>query len=155
MNMKRYFIELFQYNLWANQRLLKVIAEAQVTDPYILKMMSHLVSAQIIWLHRIEGLPTSPFPIWEVYKLREIESMVDESNTRWMNFFNNYKVETFEEVIHYQNSKNVDQESKLRNIATHVINHSTHHRGQVSSRLRQLDIVPPQLDFILFSREVQ
>ncbi len=151
--MKRYFIELYEYNFWANQRLIKVIADARVTDPFILKIMSHLVSAQIIWLHRIEGLPTSPFPLWEVYNIREIESMIDESNTRWINFFKNYKVETYEEIIHYQNSNKVDQESRLQDIAIHVINHSTHHRGQVSSRLRQLDIAPPPLDFILFARE--
>ena len=52
MNIKRYFIELFEYNLWANERLLKVIADSGTNDPYILETTSHLISAQIIWLHR-------------------------------------------------------------------------------------------------------
>jgi len=150
--MKKYFLDLFDYNLWANQRLLRVISLNEVEDDGIFSLMSHIVSAQLIWLHQVEGLPTSPFPPWEVYKLREIESMVDESNARWINYLNNYKVDTLEEVIHYQNSKKQNRENRLMDIVTHVINHSTHHRAQVSLRLRQLDIVPPPLDYIFYRR---
>ena len=150
--MKQYFLHLLKYNLWANQRLLSVLSQNEIEDEDILQLFSHIVSAQLIWLHRIEGLPTSPFPPWEVYNQRELESMVDESNIRWEKFFDTYKMETLEEVIHYQNSNKKDFESRLIDISTHIINHSTHHRAQISLRLRQLGITPPPLDFILFTR---
>ena len=150
--MKRYFLDLLEYNLWANQRLLSVISRNEVNDEVILKLLSHLVSAQMIWLHRVEGLPTSPFPPWEVYNIRELESMVDESNLRWKKYLTGYKIDTLEEVIHYRNTKKVDFENRLVDIATHTINHSTHHRAQVSLLLRQMGIEPPQMDFILFKR---
>ena len=150
--MKRYFTELFEYNLWANQRLLGAIGQHQGQDDAIFNLMSHIVSAQFIWLQRVEGLPTSPFPPWEVYNLREIESMANESNTLWIKFLNNYKLDTLEEVIHYQNSAKKDFENRLVDIINHVINHSTHHRAQVSLMLRQLDIAPPQTDYIVFKR---
>ena len=151
--MKRYFLDLLEFNLWANERLMTVISQNKVNDDNIIRLMSHLVSAQIIWLHRIEGLPTSPFPPWEVYKLQELDSMVDETNARWKKYLSNYKVDTLEEVIHYQNSKKEDFINRLIDIITHVINHSTHHRGQISLRLRQLNIDPPPIDFIVFKRQ--
>jgi uncharacterized damage-inducible protein DinB len=78
--------------------------------------------------------------------------MVDESNAHWIKYLDNYKVDTLEEVIHYQNSKKESFENRLVDIVAHVINHSTHHRAQVSLKLRQLDIVPPPLDYVLFKR---
>jgi len=150
--MKRYFLDLFEYNLWANQRLLRIISLNNIDDDGIFSLMSHIVSAQLIWLHQVEGLPTSPFPLWEVYKFREIESMVDESNARWIKYLNNYKIDTLEEVIHYQNSKKQSFGNRLVDIVTHVINHSTHHRAQISLKLRQLIIEPPPLDYIFFKR---
>ena len=150
--MKKYFLDLLEYNIWANQRILGTISQKKVEDEEIMKIMSHLVSAEIIWLHRIEGLPTSPFPPWEVYKLRELESMVDESNVRWAKFLRNYKIDTLEEIIHYQNSHKRDFENRLTDIITHTINHSTHHRSQISLLLRKLNIEPPQIDFIIFRR---
>lgn len=150
--MKKYFLDLFEYNLWANQRLLTTISMNKLKDDKILSLLSHLVSAQIIWLHRVEGLPTSPFPPWEVYNLREIESMIDESNARWKKFLDNYKVDTLEEIIHYKNFQKKDFENRLLDIIAHVINHSTHHRGQINLLLREMDIEPPQLDYILYKR---
>jgi len=150
--MKRYFTGLFEYNLWANQRLLGAIRQQQIKDDAIFNLMSHIMSAQFIWLHRVEGLPTSSYPPWEVYDLNEIESMANESNARWIEYLNNYKLETLEEVIHYQNSVNKDFENRFVDILNHVINHSTHHRAQVSLMLRQLDIAPPQTDYIVFKR---
>jgi uncharacterized damage-inducible protein DinB len=32
----------------------------------------------------------------------------------------------------------------------HVVNHSTYHRGQVATMLRQLGAAPPPTDFIVF-----
>ena len=35
----------------------------------------------------------------------------------------------------------------------HVVNHSTYHRGQLATQLRQLGHTPPNTDFIRFLRE--
>jgi uncharacterized damage-inducible protein DinB len=38
-------------------------------------------------------------------------------------------------------------------IVLHVVNHGTHHRGQVSGFLRTMGHKPPQLDLIAYYRE--
>jgi uncharacterized damage-inducible protein DinB len=38
-------------------------------------------------------------------------------------------------------------------MVVHVVNHGTHHRGQVTSMIRQLGEKPVSLDLIAFYRE--
>lgn len=123
-------------------------------DERLLSLFSHLLSSQIIWHNRIKGLPTSPFPLWEVYKLTELKSMIDESYSNWMNYLEkDHHNETFEEMIFYKDSKGDKHESTIKQIIIHVINHSTHHRAQMSVRMRDLGITPPVTDFIVYSRQ--
>lgn len=152
--MKKHFLELFEYNHWSNVRMLSVLEDQDIQDEKLLKLFSHLISAQIIWLHRIKGMPTSPFPLWEIYKLRELESMVYESSGKWINYIREeHRGETFEEMIFYKNSKGIKFETTIRHIVTHVITHSTYHRAQMAAHMRGLNIDPPVTDFIAYSRE--
>jgi len=36
-----------------------------------------------------------------------------------------------------------------------VVNHSTYHRGQVSTQLRQLGLTPPNTDLITYLRQAR
>lgn len=150
--MRKYFEELYAYDNWSNKRILDSVDDQVKKDDRFLSLMSHVVTAKIIWLHRVEGLPTSPFPVWEKYNFREIQSMTDESHIRWMGFLHRYKIDTYEEIIHYKTSLGEDHESRLINILTHVVNHGTHHRGQAISRIKELGGEPPITDFIFFTR---
>jgi uncharacterized damage-inducible protein DinB len=150
--MKKHFTDLFEYNEWANQRILITLDEEESDDYQVLLLLSHLISAQIIWLNRILDIPTSPFPLWEKYKLRELHTMNEESTTNWLNFLKKHPNDTFEEMIFYKNSKEKKFESTLREIVTHVINHSTYHRAQIASILKQKQIQPPVTDYIAYCR---
>ena len=41
-------------------------------------------------------------------------------------------------------------EQTLGDLLTHVVNHSTYHRGQVATMLRQVGAAPPATDFLVF-----
>lgn len=150
--MKNHFINLFYYDIWANRRLAIAIKENNILSDRALTILSHILSAQLIWLNRIQGLSTAPFPIWEQYKINEIESMIEESNDRWLHYLNNFRLETFEEVVSYTNTAGNTYENTLYEIITHVLNHSAHHRGQLALLIRDEGFDPPQNDFIIFKR---
>jgi len=150
--MKKHFLKQFKYNEWANYRVQIILEENQVSNKNVLALYSHLLSAQIIWLNRIKDIPTSPFPLWEIYNLRELESMTEESSNNWISFIENHPNVTFEEMINYKDSKGNRHENTLRNIITHVVNHSTYHRGQIASKLKELGIEVPVTDYIAFDR---
>jgi uncharacterized damage-inducible protein DinB len=41
----------------------------------------------------------------------------------------------------------------MADLIRHVVNHSTYHRGQLATQLRQLGQIPPATDFIVYRRE--
>lgn len=150
--MKKHFLELFEYNDWANQRMLIALEEAESDDYQLLLLFSHLLSAQIVWFNRLKDLPTSPFPLWQKYKLRELRSMTEESTSNWLNYIR-LSNDSFEEMIFYKDTKDQKQESTLRQILTHVINHSTYHRAQMVDIMKKQSIQPPPTDYILWCRQ--
>jgi len=54
--------------------------------------------------------------------------------------------------IEYTNSKGDTFSNNIRDIYFHVINHSTHHRGQIASEFRQYGINPLVSDYIFYKR---
>ncbi len=150
--MKRHFKSQIAYNNWANERVLESLEDQQVTEPKILEIYGHMVSSQIIWLLRIKGLPTSPFPLWENYNKVELRSMTEESSRNWINYLEEHKFDTFEEMISYVNSKEITYESTIREIVSHMLLHSAYHRGQIAVLLRERGLVPPVTDHIAYSR---
>ena len=52
------------------------------------------------------------------------------------------------EEISYKNTKGISYSLELWKQMLHVSNHSSYHRGQVVTMLRQLKKIPPSLDMI-------
>ncbi len=151
--MKKHFMDLFKYNEWANYRVLIALEELETIDDTLLSLYSHVLTAQIVWLNRIKDLATSPFPIWEQYKLRELRSMTEESATNWFSYLNEHQYETFEEMIFYTNSRGEKHENTIREIINHVLSHSAYHRGQIAKEIRKAGVKPPDTDYIIYARE--
>jgi uncharacterized damage-inducible protein DinB len=55
--------------------------------------------------------------------------------------------------IAYSEMKGRPWKQPLWQLVLHVVNHGTHHRGQVSGFLRSLGHPPPTLDLVYFCRE--
>ncbi|MEO1053941.1 MAG: DinB family protein [Bacteroidota bacterium] len=153
--MRKHFRKLFKYNNWANQKYLICLEQEDLKSERAIELYGHIISAQIIWLLRIKGLPTSPFPIWEKYKIRELKTMTEESMENWLDYMEEHRFETFEEMVFYTNSKGKKYENTIGEIITHVITHGTYHRAQLAQLFRQAGLEPPRTDFIAFAREPQ
>jgi len=56
-------------------------------------------------------------------------------------------------VVRYKNTKGEAFRAPLWQLVQHVANHSTYHRGQVTSLLRQLGGRTVSTDLVVFDRE--
>jgi uncharacterized damage-inducible protein DinB len=57
-------------------------------------------------------------------------------------------------VVDYKDLKGNPHSTPVWQIALHVVNHATLHRGQAMSLLRQLGVAPPPTDLIFYYREI-
>lgn len=150
--MKPYLLKLYQYNAWANKRVLDCMYRQNVSDEKILSLMSHVLSAQFIWLNRIKGLPTSPFPLWQLYKLNELITMASDVGQNWLTFIE--ESESFDRELSYNNYVGDPYVNKVEQIMIHLVNHGTYHRGQVALLLRQKGFEPVNTDYITYDRVI-
>lgn len=150
----------FDYNRWANARLLEAVAS--LTNEQFLKelgssyssvrdTLTHILAAEEVWLMRWKGispktmLDPAYFPDVRSFKAKWGEVELDQ----W-NFVSKISDESLQEMVEYQNFKNEVWQYTLWQMMHHMVSHSTYHRGQVVAMLRQLGAAPTQLDFLVF-----
>jgi uncharacterized damage-inducible protein DinB len=150
--MKSYFIKLYQYNAWANKKVLACLKAQQVDDDKMLTLMSHTLSALCIWLARIEDRSTEPFPLWKKYTIEELEKMAANIGESWLKFID--ANESFDRELVYNNYVGLPYKNKVESIMIHLVNHSTYHRAQIAILLRQKNFEPINTDFITYDRVI-
>lgn len=150
--MKDYFVRLYQYNQWANGRVLGALESQKVDNEKILTLMSHVVSALFIWLSRIEGKSPDAYPLWKQYPLEELLKMNDEITKRWIKFVEG--TDNFNRELVYNNYVGDPYKNNVEQIMIHLVNHSTYHRAQVALLLRQQGLEPINTDFITYDRVI-
>ncbi len=157
-------LTLYDYNYWANARVLSTaaqISESQFTAPARLSHGSvrgalvHILAAEIIWRLRCQegvfltALPDeNEFPTLESLRLRWTE---EEKAMRA--FLNQLTDEVINRPVHYKTTKGVPQETMLWHILAHVVNHGTQFRAEVAVALTESGQSPGDLDLIAFIRE--
>jgi uncharacterized damage-inducible protein DinB len=150
--MKDFFLKWYEYNAWANRRVIGCLEQQAVSDEKILSVFSHLMAANFIWLNRILGLPKSNYQLWGSYTLAELRNMVEEADRLWTRFLSEHN--HFDRVLKYQNYTGNYFENNVQQIMIHLVNHGTYHRGQVALLLRQKGFEPVNTDYITFDREI-
>lgn len=151
---------LYQYNRWANARVLDSVAALpgerfteDVSGSFrsVRDTLTHILAAEWIWLKRWKG--TSPpalldpveFPDVAAFKARWAEVEAEQAD-----FVEGVTEEALQEVIAYVNMKGETWRYPLWQMMQHLVNHSSYHRGQVATLLRQLQASPVSTDFLLF-----
>lgn len=154
---------LYEYNAWANHRTLDSCAALSVEQftrdlgssfRSVRDTLAHIYGAEWLWLERWHGripnaLPSAAdFP--DLASLRERWGALEsELHT----FVSSLTSSELERIVKYKNTQGVPFEGPLWPMLQHVVNHSSYHRGQVATLLRQLGAKPIATDLIAFHRE--
>ncbi len=150
--MKEYFLKLYQYNAWANARVLNCLQRQHIADEKILSLMGHIVAAQFLWLHRIKGLPPADVKLWGNYTLAQLSAMAEDVGRQWLHFVESQ--EDFKRELRYTNYVGEPYTNNVEMIMIHLVNHSSYHRGQIAMLLRQNGHEPINTDFITYDRVI-
>ena len=153
-------LDLFAYTDWANDLVFAAAAalapeqwgrDLGSSFPSVGATLAHVVGAERIWLKRWMDQPPGGRPAWiddptpEV--LRAELTTVQRDRRAFVAALTDHDLarpSTFTLMSGYTNTH------PLGDLMLHAANHSTYHRGQLTTMLRQLGAQPPSTDYLVF-----
>lgn len=156
------FLELFAYNAWAMRIIFDAVALVPEGD-YLRDLKSshggihgtlaHTVWAEHLWLNRWLGKPNPAVAQGkDLRTLNDLRGRFEEVEAERQRFLTAFGEERLEENRVVKPSSGGEYAHTYRQMFRHLINHSSYHRGQVVTFLRQLGHKPPSTDLILYYR---
>jgi uncharacterized damage-inducible protein DinB len=154
---------LYEYNRWANARILG--AAAQVSDAQFLApgnfphgglrgTLVHTLFAEWVWRKRWQGSPQNPrlnpeeFPTFASLKARWLEEEV-----LLMEFVTGLTDKKLKTEFDYVSSEGFPHRRVLWEAMTHMVNHGTQHRSEAAAMLTDLGHSPGDIDLIVYLNE--
>jgi uncharacterized damage-inducible protein DinB len=154
---------LYDFNAWANHRTIEAcsaLTPEQFTRDLassfrsVRDTLSHLYSAQWAWLERWHGrTPTGPPPSADFSDFETARRRFIEIDRNLVDFAASLNADDLHRVIQFKTLAGLANAQPLWQLLQHVANHSTYHRGQITTLLRQLGAKATSTDLIIFYRE--
>jgi len=151
------------YTAWASRRLVDAVAhlspeelnrDFQTADHSALGTLVHVFAADRIWLARVTGAAAPRQFISEAdHSLAVLQNDWPALLDKWQQWAQSITDESARESVTYKDTQGNAFSRPLWQLILHVVNHGTHHRGQVSGFLRAMGQTPPQLDLTAYYRE--
>lgn len=144
---------LFEYDRWANTRMFEAVdalTEEQFT--HVRDTLAHIIGVEWIWFQRCNGMNPSSAPEWMSNPTRDkLRAQLQSIEREWQQFVDSLRDDDLTRVVGYVRLEGQPGSRKLVHLLQHVINHSTYHRGQVATRIRQAGGTPIETDFLHFT----
>ena len=163
---------LFEYNAWANERVLEQsarVAEADYFAPAhglsfgsLHATLVHILVAEIVWVARWRGRepPKSlrdarqadRLAMDEIPFFNLLRDMWREHQARMDEFATLLTAERLAEPVSYRTQYGEPNAQPLWQLMSHLLNHGTQFRAEAAVRLTQLGHSPGDLDLIVWLR---
>ena len=149
------------YTTWATNRLLDAVSAIpteQLThdfgtaDRNIIGTLAHVFAADRVWSDRANGRHRAVFIEDRDRDLKVLREEWPKLHAGWRQWLAGLDEQRLSAPISYQDMQGNPYQNFPWEIILHVVNHGSHHRGQVSGFLRALGHTPPPLDLIRFYR---
>lgn len=153
MNTVEHLRHLFTYNDWANRRI--IVALKSADSPKSKQILAHLLITEQEYFERLYGKDSTGFDFWPDLTIDECGSLARESAERYEKLLRRFDEEGLALTAKYRTSEGVAQENTFRELLTHVVLHSSIHRGNIILKLREDGYEPPKIDYIIYLRETK
>lgn len=152
------------YSAWASQRLLDAAAELTedelnrdfgTSEHSVLGTLVHVFAADRVWLYRLAGGENPGFVSDADRSFAVLENDWPAIHERWRIWAAELTDEAALAPLEYRDMKGNPYCQPVWQLVFHVVNHGTHHRGQVSGFLRAMGKTPPPVDLIHYYRQLE
>lgn len=166
---------LFEYNAWANDRVVDKAAEVAETDYYAASeglsfgnlhaTLVHIMLGELVWLSRWQGLKppeslkdgrlAATLARTEVPALARLREMWSAERAKQASYFTRLTDAMVKSPLAYEDQYGNPNSQPLWQLMTHVLNHGTQFRAEAAVRLTHLGASPGDLDLIVWLRRVK
>jgi uncharacterized damage-inducible protein DinB len=154
---------LHAFNSWANNRIFEAVErltpeqlmqEMKSSHGSIYGTLLHMVGAEKIWLSRWVGRPdVARITAADAPTLAELKTLWEKAGYETAKFLSTMTDRNLQDTFTMITAKGETLTHVYWQAFQHMVDHSTYHRGQVITLLRQLGVRPPSTGLIMFYRE--
>ena len=145
--MKDFFIDKFEFDFYANKSLcLNLLKNENQLNDFILRSTSHIINIHHIWNARLLGeLPESNE--WDKLPIDYFLKLNQSNYLTTIDYLENLELN---EKVNYHDSEGILLKKNNSDILYHILNHSTHHRAQISLEMNRLKLLNSSSNFIVY-----
>ncbi|WP_084544146.1 GNAT family N-acetyltransferase [Paenisporosarcina indica] len=155
---------MFHYHKWATQKLLNHVGskdrslfhqEAKNSFKTISETYGHVITVDDLWFKRLKGIEKPDLVDFDVRSVLSTKEAFARLHTDMEAYLETLTKAAWKETLHFTNMKGHPFSNTREEMFFTFINHSSYHRGQVTSFLRQFDLDGIPVDYIYFSRDTK
>ena len=150
MNTVEHLRGLFRYDDWANRRTLDALRNQ--TSERSRQILAHILITKQEYFERLRGKDSTGFNFWPDLSLDECERLTDITTDNYARLLYDADESLLDRTAAYKTSEGVPFENTYRELLTHVLFHSSIHRGNIVLKMREEGLEPPKIDYILYLR---
>lgn len=154
---------LHAYNAWASNRIFDALEKIPPEDiakdlksshGSIQGTLTHMVAAEKIWLSRLLGTPdTTLMTGAEAPTLADLKAVWEKTGYTMAKLLGSLTDRKLQDTFTMVTTSGKSFTNTFGQAMQHVVDHSTYHRGQIVTLMRQLGHMPPSAGLIGFYRE--
>jgi uncharacterized damage-inducible protein DinB len=141
---------LFEYDDWANRLTIEALEAA--TSEKALRIFAHLLITEQEYFERLGGKDSTGFDFWSDLDLLRCEDLATRVSENYASLLEEADESLLDKIASYQTSEGIPHENTFRDLLTHVLFHSSIHRGNIVLKMRDEGLEPPKIDYILYLR---
>ena len=137
MSMHAYFVHMFEYETWANDKTLAYVTSGRAPEP-VVGIFNHLIADITPWIHLLASRPVPDdldfSPSWSQDECRRFLKLTMEEITV---FVAGLTESDYGRVVTSFTPNGGQFDNTVAEVLTQILSHGQHHRGQIEY-VRQL-----------------
>jgi len=157
------FLTLFDYNFWANEKILAAAgqisqhefkAPAGLSHDSICGAMAHVLAAEMVWRQRCQlgYSPTSLLTGDDIDDLESLRARWEPEMAAWQPYLAQLTESDLQAQVQYRTTSGQVKYDPCWQLLLHVVNHGTQFRSEAAVALSRIGHSPGNLDLIAYLR---
>jgi uncharacterized damage-inducible protein DinB len=143
---------LFEYDDWANRRTIAALENSPSDKSR--RILAHILITKQEYFDRLGGKDSTGFEFWPDLDLEACGRLAEKLIEHYSALLDDIDESGLERIAAYKTSEGMPYENSFRDLLTHVLLHSSIHRGNIVLKMREEGLEPPKIDYIIYLREL-